>query len=231
MAEQRHRRPTRTMLALTGVTMLVIGILAGYLGHLLLPEDGDVEIPVAGSVAVGFAQDMSRHHEQGTEMATIAISNGTDPEVRTIAFDILTVQTNEIGQMQSWLTRWGHPLINTAAPMRWMDADARPKGEDSDLSGVPDDADAAPMPGMATQSEMDRLRESRGTQVEVLFLQLILRHHQGALPLIAYAADEERVPQGFVRDLAAGMLANQQLEIEELQRLLAVRGGEPLPLN
>ncbi|NED64431.1 DUF305 domain-containing protein, partial [Streptomyces sp. SID10244] len=110
----------RTLLTALGVVAaLLIGMALGLLIAAMLHSD-DVqaeETPSADSAAVGFAQDMIRHHEQGVEMATIELENGTDPQVRSMAFDILTAESNEIGQMQSWLTRWGYPLINPHPPM------------------------------------------------------------------------------------------------------------------
>lgn len=50
---------------------------------------------------MGFAQDMIHHHQQAVEMATIELYGGSDPQVQSLAYDILTSQTNQIGQMQS----------------------------------------------------------------------------------------------------------------------------------
>ncbi|ROZ88901.1 DUF305 domain-containing protein [Gordonia sp. OPL2] len=256
----------RTLLATLGVVAtLLIGMGLGLLISAMLHSDDPAadEVPASDSVAVGFAQDMIRHHEQGVEMATIELENGSDPQVRSMAFDILTAQSNEIGQMQSWLTRWGYPVINPNPTMAWMGhedhagaghGDSGPDtghgtdghgtdkhaGHDmSDMPGMPapstspptPTAEAPPMPGMATTAEMNRLRSLRGAEADVYFLQLMLRHHEGGMPMMQYAADPANVSQDYVRALATAMEQTQTKEISVIQQMLAERNAAPLPMN
>jgi uncharacterized protein (DUF305 family) len=83
------------------------------------------------------------------------------------------------------------------------------------------------MPGMALPAELERLRTTGGVPFDVLFLQLILRHHQGGLPMARYAAEHAETPQ--VRNLAQQIAASQGAEAEYLTQLLAQRGAQPLP--
>ena len=48
------------------------------------------------------------------------------------------------------------------------------------------------MPGMASSEDMAALRQATGQAVDVLYLQLMLRHHQGGLPMMEYAATRRR---------------------------------------
>ena len=84
------------------------------------------------------------------------------------------------------------------------------------------------MPGMATSDQLRALRAASGNQLDVLFLQLMLRHHQGGVVMLQYGADHASVPE--VRNLAAQMLSAQTSESEYMTQLLAARGGTPLPL-
>ena len=84
------------------------------------------------------------------------------------------------------------------------------------------------MPGMATSDQLRSLRAASGEQMDVLFLQLMLRHHEGGVLMLRYAAEHASVPE--VRNLAAQMLSSQTSESEYLKQLLAARGGTPLPL-
>ncbi|OCH78862.1 MULTISPECIES: DUF305 domain-containing protein [unclassified Gordonia (in: high G+C Gram-positive bacteria)] len=262
----------RILLALGGAALLLFGLGLGLLIQASLADDstGD-DSPAANSAAVGFAQDMTRHHEQGVELAAIELEHGTDPEVRSMAFDILTAQSNEIGQMQSWLTRWGQPVTNPGATMAWMGhggsetdghdhsdpADHSAGGHDhghggdgssdhgymdhgdmdhgdmsAPASGAADsDAEQPPMPGMATSAEMQQFRAMRGPEVDIRFLQLMLRHHEGGLHMMEYAADPANVEQAYVRDLASSMKRTQDKEIAIITQMLALRGAQPLPLN
>ena len=62
---------------------------------------------------------------------------------------------------------------------------------------------------------------------DVEFLRLMIRHHQGGFDMAAYAADHAEVQA--VRDLALSMVRSQGAEVETMTRMLAARGGTPLP--
>ncbi|MCZ4577941.1 DUF305 domain-containing protein [Gordonia amicalis] len=239
-----RRRPA--ILALAAVAVLLVGVGLGLLIQASLADDSSGEdSPAANSAAVGFAQDMTRHHEQGVEMAAIELEHGTDPQVRSMAFDILTAQSNEIGQMQSWLTRWGQPVTNPGEAMGWMGhgSSTETSGDDhgdmdhgdmdqGDHGSTPAaGAELPAMPGMATSAEMERFRAMRGPEVDTTFLQLMLRHHEGGLHMMEYAANPANVSQPYVRDLASAMERTQDKEIGIIEAMLAERNAQPLPMN
>ena len=76
--------------------------------------------PDSSSVDAGFARDMIVHHDQGVLMAHYAEQNTTDPEIGVMAYDIGYTQTDQIGQMQGWLSLWDLPESTDAARMSWM---------------------------------------------------------------------------------------------------------------
>jgi uncharacterized protein (DUF305 family) len=82
------------------------------------------------------------------------------------------------------------------------------------------------MPGMATPDQLDRLEALHGRALDVLFLQLMIRHHQGGLPMARYALAHAAEPH--VRDLAQSMVNSQTAEIIEMEQLLRQLGGHPL---
>jgi uncharacterized protein (DUF305 family) len=83
------------------------------------------------------------------------------------------------------------------------------------------------MPGMATTDEINKLRKLSGKDLDVLFLQLMLRHHQGGLEMAQYGA--EHASEGYVRNLAAKIVSSQQNEVTLMTRYVEQRGAEPLP--
>ncbi|OLT18208.1 hypothetical protein BJF78_12305 [Pseudonocardia sp. CNS-139] len=83
------------------------------------------------------------------------------------------------------------------------------------------------MPGMASSSELAALRAASGPQLDVMFLQLMLRHHEGGAEMLRYGAEYAAVPQ--VRNLATQMLRSQTAENDYMRQLLAQRGAQPLP--
>ncbi|NUP29556.1 MAG: DUF305 domain-containing protein [Nocardia sp.] len=215
------------LLVIAAIALLVIGFGAGVL---LSPDDSGGSAP--GPVDIGFAQDMSAHHTQAVEMSGIALLGSTDPAVQRLAYDILTTQQSQIGRMQGWLQMWGAPARGSDGYMGWMhdeqSADAH-GGHHEHGSGMQATGAMAAMPGMASTEDIQRLRTAKGAELDVLFLQLMLRHHEGGVPMLEYGA--EHAETGEIGILAGQMLAAQQGEARLITDMLTARGGQPLPLN
>jgi uncharacterized protein (DUF305 family) len=218
----RGGRWARPLVAVLGaVALLLLGAAAGML--IGLPgRSSAISVPPADSVDVGFAQDMSVHHHQAVEMAAWERDHTTDPALRQLAYDIESTQNAQIGQMQGWLGLWGAAPLPTGGHMEWMSSAG------AHAHGDPSGGGVATMPGMASQEELRALRAASGQQMDVLFLQLMLRHHEGGTEMLTYAAEHASVPE--VRNLAAQMASSQSAESAYLRELLAARGGTPLPL-
>lgn len=196
------------------VLMAVLLVAAG--GALaVITGIGRTEPPAEASIEVGFARDMSAHHAQAVTMAGIARDQSNDVDVRTLAFDIETGQNQQIGVMLGWLQVWDRPVNGTAEPMAWM------AGHQMSM------LDGNLMPGMATSDELTRLRAASGDELDVLFLQLMIRHHHGGVEMARYAV--EHASSSPVRTLARSMANGQAAEIATMQAMLADRGGSTLP--
>ena len=189
------------LLLVVAVLALAAGALGGY-------WRGRARVPAADSVDVGFARDMSLHHEQAVVMAGLIYDRTSDPAIRTLAFDILTTQQGQIGIMSGWLDAWGLPWTSSEPRMAWM--------------GMPTEG---LMPGMATGEQLAALRAADGDAADVLFLQLMIPHHQGG---VAMATAAENADQQVVRTLATSIVEAQQLEIDYMRELLAAKGGAEL---
>jgi uncharacterized protein (DUF305 family) len=216
--EARWIRPVLAVVAVIGLLLL------GAAGGLLLsgvPGSGAPDVPARDSVDVGFSQDMTVHHQQAVTMASWERDHTSDPVLHQLAADIEATQTAQIGRMQGWLELWGAASLPTGGHMAWMT-------EPSHVHTPAPAGGVATMPGMASDEELTALRAAIGPQLDVLFLQLMLRHHQGGAEMLSYAAERAAVPQ--VRNLAAQMLRSQTAEGDYLRQLLAERGGQPLPL-
>ena len=170
-----------------------------------------------GAVDVGFAQDMMVHHNQAILMAAYAREHAGSDEVRALAASIDSAQQREIGQLTGWLQSWGKPLQSDRPPMAWMTVEV-PGHMHGDVS-------VGSMPGMASPAEMDRLVNLTGKRLDVQFLRLMIRHHQGGLPMAKDAASHART--GYVRSAARTMIQEQQREIDQMQILLRARGVPP----
>ncbi len=167
--------------------------------------------PDTNSAEAGFARDMSTHHGQAVELALTAYPKATRAEVRTWAYDIATSQQYQIGQMQTWLEGWGLSPTSDRRAMAWMP------------NGVNELRPDGLMPGMATDAERAQLRAATGTQVDILFCQLMIRHHLGGIHMIEgllQLSGNDRV-----RTLAESMRAGQQNEVAMMQQLLKDLGA------
>jgi uncharacterized protein (DUF305 family) len=208
----------RQLLRAVLLTVIAVGLVLLGGGLAVALGIGRTEDPTADSVDAGFSRDMARHHLQGVEMANLVAERSQDPEVRTLAFDISSTQTNQAGRMQGWLTLWGLPLSG-GEPMAWMAGNGGHAGHDMEMGAL--------MPGMATEGELANLRSLSGPAFDVEFLRLMIRHHQGGKEMAQYAADH--AGEAAVRDLARSILQSQTAETTLMAGMLAERGGTPLP--
>jgi uncharacterized protein (DUF305 family) len=207
------------VLVTTIVATLLVGAAVGMLVT-LWRVDSDAP-PGAGSVDVGFAQDMSVHHQQAVTLAGWARDHSTDQEIVGLAFDIESTQQSQVGMMQGWLSLWNQPLYPSGGYMTWMPTSSSHENMSGEQGGV------ARMPGMATQEEITRLRSLTGKAMDVYFLQLILRHHAGGAEMALYAG--EHAAQAQVRALASSIHRSQTAEMGTLRTMLTERGAQPLP--
>jgi uncharacterized protein (DUF305 family) len=220
------RGGSRLLTAVLAAVIAVGLVLAGG-GLAVALGIGRTDTPAGDSVDAGFARDMSRHHQQAVEMANLALERSDDPEIRQLAFDISATQTNQLGRMQGWLSLWGLPRTDGEV-MAWMDG-----GMGGDMAGMDHSghdaaaADGAVMPGMATETELAEFRTLTGTEFDVRFLQLMIRHHQGGLEMAEYGRDHAAVPA--VRRLARSIAETQAAETTTMATMLRERGGTPLP--
>ena len=81
------------------------------------------------------------------------------------------------------------------------------------------------MPGMATKAELDALQSASGREVDRLFLALMREHHLGGVHMASFAAREGQNKR--VRELAAQMARNQQIEVAEYDHTAQRLGLEP----
>jgi uncharacterized protein (DUF305 family) len=213
-APTRPRWLVGLLASVCAVALLVAGGAVAVIGGL-----GRSQVPGATSVDAGFARDMQVHHLQATTMAGWVRDHGRDPVIRSLGYDIETQQLREAGMFGGWLAAWGLPASTDQEPMAWMAGSGHMGMGSSGSSGL--------MPGMVTSAELAKLRTLTGTPLDVYFLQLMIRHHQGGLPMAEYAA--QHASEDFVRIAAQKMADAQQAEIVNMERLLRARGGTPLP--
>lgn len=144
---------------------------------------------------VAFVQGMVPHHEQAIQMSELVIANGDDPTVIALAEQINAAQGPEIDQMNTWLDDW----------------DIDPAGSDG-MDGM-DGAN-----GMMSDDEMGMMSEAMGADLDRMFLETMIRHHQGAIRMAEVELEEGS--NADVLALAQGIIDGQQAEIDQMQSML-----------
>lgn len=77
------------------------------------------------------------------------------------------------------------------------------------------------MPGMATAAQLKRLRAARGEAFDRLFLELMIRHHEGALTMVRQLELQGGGLEPNLDAFARHLEADQAIEIARMQDLLS----------
>jgi len=150
---------------------------------------------------VQFMQGMIGHHAQALEMTALLRSRTRSEDMKKLAERIEVSQEDEIRMMREWLGERGQkqpdPHAHHAAGARLM-------------------------PGMLTPQEMARLAAAEGPAFDRLFLEYMIKHHEGALTMVKElfatpGAGQESEIFAFASDVDA----DQRMEIDRMAAMLA----------
>ncbi|MBX3175373.1 MAG: DUF305 domain-containing protein [Gemmatimonadaceae bacterium] len=167
----------------------------------MMPGMAPVEVPdnaLFTAADVHFMQGMIAHHAQAVHMTRLAEAAGAGPRVLKLAQKIDLSQAGEIALMQGWLRDHRQFAPDTSA---WR---------------------TMSMPGMLTPDELTRLEAARGTDFDRLFLRLMIKHHEGAIKMVADLMATPRAAQDVDVSVLANDVENTQLaEIGLMWQMLA----------
>ncbi|GAB3617197.1 hypothetical protein GCM10027416_17540 [Okibacterium endophyticum] len=223
--ETSDRRGRSRVLIVVAAVLAIVVVAAVAFATGRLSTLGD-PVPANDSAEAGFARDMQIHHDQGVELSLIIRDLTDDEDVRRLAFDIATTQGAQSGMMAGWMQVWGLPQFPPEPSMTWM---TRPGLQGAEHThGTAEGEGSAhtpgdPMPGLATQEQIDELESLSGTDAEIMFLELMIAHHRGAVDMAEALLDRSTHP--VVTTFAEGVLVSQQSEIDLMESMLAERGA------
>src|SRR5918992_1911569 len=131
-------------------------------------ELAEIEASEHTDADVAFMHGMIQHHAQALLMTSLVPTRTDSRDLPLLAGRMEISQEDEIRQMRSWLEERGEeaPALHRAH--------GHAHGA---LVGVR-------MPGMATEAELKHLRAARSMAFDRLFLELMIRHHEGALTMV-----------------------------------------------
>ncbi|MFJ7246197.1 DUF305 domain-containing protein [Kitasatospora sp. NPDC098652] len=198
--------------ALAAAVALALGVPALVAGSTTASGSSSVAVPADDSPEAGFARDMATHHQQAVDLSFIVRDRTSDEPTRTLAFDIINTQANQRGMMMGWIDQWGLSQHSPAKPMAWMGHDYQAH-------------DGSLMPGMATNTQLAKLRSLSGRDAEVYYLQLMIEHHKGGVEMAQGYVDMAK--NDVEKRLAQSMVVAQTSEVELMTGMLKERGAAP----
>ena len=153
---------------------------------------------------VKFLQGMIIHHQQAILMSSMADKRTNNETIVDLAKRIDVSQEDEINFMESWLYDRGE---NTNMPHHNMDMG---------------------MAGMATPKQLEDLKNTKATDFDRLFLQLMIAHHDGALKMV----EELREFSGSAYDpilseFVSDLVNDQGVEIERMNTIAVNLSDDP----
>lgn len=148
---------------------------------------------------VSFATEMIPHHGQAIEMADIALQQASNSQVKQLASQIKSAQGPEISTMSGWLKDWGAPVPSAT------------------MSGMA--SGGMGMHNMMSAEEMKNLATTRGADFDKLWLQMMIKHHQGAIAMAKTEIATGQYPAATA--LAQSISDSQTKEIATMQGLLS----------
>ncbi len=205
----------RSMRAL-GTLVLGVGLALSGCGSDEGAADQDAsDVQTAGNgdvfndADVEFASQMIPHHAQAIQMVVLTEGRPLDPEVADLADAVRAAQAPEVEQMVDWLTAWGKEVPETSLDHSNAGHDMH---EMAPMEGMDD------MPGMMTADEMQALVDAPDADFQDLWLEMMIRHHEGAIEMAEAQTENGRFEPAIT--LAEEIEAAQKAEIETMRALL-----------
>lgn len=134
-----------------------------------------------------FIDTMTAHHQGAIEMAKMVDGRTENPDVKKFAAQIIKDQEKEIAEMKEWREKW------------FKDKPAAKNME---------------MPGMMDSMKMDmsKLSNAKGKEFDLMFLEMMTPHHQGAVSMAKEALAKSEKPE--IKTLAGNIIKAQEAEIK-----------------
>ncbi|MBA9002804.1 DUF305 domain-containing protein [Thermomonospora cellulosilytica] len=166
------------------------------------PTTGQAQTGRHNDQDITFAQMMIPHHQQAIEMSRLAATRASSPEVKQLAADIEKAQDPEIRQMTAWLNSWGASVPSPG----------------TGGMGHGDHGGHGGMDGMMTEEEMRKLENAGGAAFDKMFLEMMIKHHEGAVAMARTEQSAGQYPPA--KAMATSIVNSQTTEITKMRDLL-----------
>lgn len=150
-----------------------------------------------GKPDLDFMQGMIPHHQGAIDMAKVVLQHGKDPEIATLAENVIKAQEGEIAMMKDWLAKTDQSTLVASPEATTGIAAAMDSMMKSMMTGHSDDAD-------------------------VDFVKGMIPHHQGATDMAKVA--QQYAKDATVLKLAGDVVSAQEGEIAFMKDWLQRKG-------
>ncbi|KGN31494.1 hypothetical protein N802_03765 [Knoellia sinensis KCTC 19936] len=174
---------------------------------------------------VAFMEGMVAHHEQALVMTALTRTNTSNSDLALMAERMDVSQRDEIVLLQNWLKQHASGSADASGTVGGH-AGHGSTGVGT-RSATPTGSGGAAthtMPGMLSDTELAQLRSARGAEFDRLFLQYMIRHHEGAIVMVEeLLTGGEGGQASDVFLVAQDMSSDQGIEIAKMKAMLAAR--------
>ena len=140
-----------------------------------------------------FIDTMTHHHQGAVEMAEMALKKTTNAELKTFAQKIIDDQKKEIAQMKDWREKWYA---------------GKPPAMNMEMPGMSDSMK------MMMDDGMKKMEAASGKDFDLMFLDMMTPHHQGATTMAKEALTKAEHPE--IKTLANQIIKAQEAEIKQM---------------
>ena len=161
---------------------------------------------------VKFLQGMIVHHEQAIIMSEMANERTNNKIILDLAKRIDVSQKDEINFMESWLKQRNEYADSSHSDHHMHESHHMHMN----------------MAGMATPKQLNDLSNSKSTDFDRLFLQLMITHHDGALEMVE---ELKKYPGNaydpILNEFVSDLVNDQGVEIERMNGILVGLSDDP----
>ena len=161
---------------------------------------------------VKFLQGMIVHHEQAIIMSEMANERTNNKTILDLAKRIDVSQKDEINSMESWLKQRNEYGDSSHSDHHMHESHHMHMN----------------MAGMATPKQLNDLSNSKSTDFDRLFLQLMITHHDGALEMVE---ELKKYPGNaydpILNEFVSDLVNDQGVEIERMNGILVGLSDDP----
>ena len=160
-------------------------------------HDAQHQQMMQGLTDAPFVQMMSKHHQQGIEMARMEEERGASASVKQLAAKIRQSQEKELAELKAHSEHHAGAIGTTGSSERDKMMDQQ------------------------TQTMMSRLKSASGAALDHAFLEEMAKHHEMAISM----TERAKLQDPALMKLGQKMIAGQRQELGELKKELSSHGA------